>query len=103
MFENISDKIKIIAKVYFGAMGIIGVLLGIITWSNGNYYGDFDGSVFVGGLFNIIISLIIGWILSCLMYGFAELIENTQATNSALFSIRKKLDEINKNNQKPIE
>ena len=77
MFENIGEKIKMLAKVgcvvnmvIFGVSAII--LLGIAH----NYY--YITIYAILGFTFLILGPIIAWILSCLIYGFGELIETNR-------------------------
>ena len=77
MWDNIGGKIKGLAKV-FAWIGIIcsiigGIVLFVIS-SNMRYNG---GLYFGLGFVVIIIGSLISWISAWVMYGFGELIENT--------------------------
>ena len=79
MFNNIGGKIKglatamtIIGFVIFGIIGLM-FILGSLA------YGDEAAFVgMIGGVLTIVIGCFISWIGSFLMYGFGELIENSE-------------------------
>lgn len=79
MFNNIGGKIKglatamtIIGFVIFGIIGLM-FILGSLA------YGDEEAFVgMIGGVLTIVIGCFISWIGSFLMYGFGELIENSE-------------------------
>ncbi len=70
MFDNIGNKIKILAEVICW-IGIIGsIILGIVMM-------EFDESLIIAGLLVVPIGFLVSWISSFLLYGFGQLIENT--------------------------
>ncbi len=79
MFNNIGGKIKglatamtIIGFVIFGIIGLMSILGSLA-------YGDEAAFVgMIGGVLTIVIGCFISWIGSFLMYGFGELIENSE-------------------------
>lgn len=72
MFDNISAKLKVLAKVVF----IVGILAscasGIVV-----YCLDFDFLFFLIGLGTAVGGSALFWVWGALIYGFGELIENT--------------------------
>jgi len=85
MWDNISEKIKILAKV-IAWLGIISsVIGGIILISQGvkinhNSWNGSGGGLFIlSGIGTLIVGPILSWIGSFFMYGFGELIENSEA------------------------
>lgn len=73
MFKNIGKKIKILAKIITWIGIAISCLLGIIMMFAIEYG-------FVAGILIIIIGSISSWISSFLLYGFGQLIENSDKT-----------------------
>lgn len=78
MFNNISNKIKILAKVIcwvgiilFGVLGICFIVAGIV---------DGDGESIVYAIIYIATGIVL-WVWSLLLYGFGQLIENTNSLN----------------------
>ena len=70
MFDNIGGKIKELVKLSFGAGVIICCIYGLVSIK-------YDG---VGtGLLYIIGGSLICWISSFIIYGFGQLVEDTQA------------------------
>ncbi len=70
MFLNIEGKIKFAAKLLiiigaFGSFGLFVVLLVTV------------GAVM--GIIALVCGVALTWIISCIVYGFGELIENTRA------------------------
>lgn len=69
MFKNIGGKIKTLAEI-LAMLGMIGsIILGIIELMAGE-------NVLIGFLI-FIIGSIASWLSSCFIYGFGQLIENT--------------------------
>ena len=66
-YENIGEKIKIVAKVFFIILAILGVFSGIICVLDGEYLG----------MLIIIVGPIFAWVSSLSLYGFGQLIENS--------------------------
>ena len=76
MFENIGGKIKALAKVVTW-IGIIGsVLAGIIMISAGSR-GSGGTLMVLPGLLMMVIGSLSAWIASFVLYGFGQLIENS--------------------------
>lgn len=77
MFENIGKKIKILAKVicYFGILGFVIAAIVLFVMSSDMMYG---GETLVGiGFTLLILGPLFSWISSFFMYGFGELIDNS--------------------------
>lgn len=83
MFDNISDKMKSAAT----ALAILGIIGSIII-----------GSVMIAesllvGLLVIIVGSLSSWVSSFTLYGFGQLIENTDAISSEMESIKRTTSE----------
>ena len=87
MYTNIGGKIKKLVK--YTTIG------GIIITSMGGIWIAFTFSFIGGILFAVCISLLL-WISSFLLYGFGELIENSEKTYCALKNLEYKIP------QKPV-
>lgn len=88
MFDNISDKMKSAATA-LAILGIIGsIIIGIIIISeaNNSYYPSATGTL--SGWLVIIVGSLSSWVSSFTLYGFGQLIENTDAICSEMKSIR---------------
>ncbi len=72
MFENIGAKIKTLATVIFWVEFISFLILSLIKMSGGGGIGV------VIGLLLLILSPIVAWFSSFLLYGFGELIDKTK-------------------------
>ena len=108
MFENIGDKIKIIAKIVFLIGTISSLVLGVRTL--------IELEAFIGVLY-IFFGIFLSWISACLTYAFGELLEKVCSINKKMDSIvstrgcdNKTLSNSNKintnmavNEEKPIE
>lgn len=70
MFDYIGIKLKILAKVIFSNLIILGVIFGFILMVS-------HSSFFIVGLLLMLASPLIAWLASCLLYGFGELIDKT--------------------------
>ena len=75
MFDNIGGKIKGLAKVIFIISACFIVLLGIILMTSLQMYGSFYSLIF--GLIFMAIGILFSWISSWFLYGFGQLIENS--------------------------
>ena len=69
MYDNIGEKIKGLAKVMFIVEAIAVVITGIALMAS-------DGDMILIGLLVMVVGLIVAWVLSWLLYGFGELIDN---------------------------
>lgn len=79
MFNNISDKIKFIARVLCGVGIAVFALGGIGYILSGIENGD-TGEAALGFVF-LIFGPALSWVWSCMLYGFGQLIENTNSLN----------------------
>ncbi len=68
MFNNIGGKIKSVAKVLTGLGITVSVLVGIMVMTS-----DMLGV----GLLTIVLGSLLSWLSSFTLYGFGQLIENT--------------------------
>ena len=87
MYDNIGRKIKGLASGFFISLAVIGVVIGIITIL------AFEGAMVIIGLLMLIFVPILSLVLSWLIYGFGELIENQCATMAILEDIRDGISE----------
>lgn len=88
MFDNISDKMKSAATA-LAILGIIGsIIIGIIMIQEAkdSYYPSAMGTL--GGWLVMIVGSLSSWVSSFTLYGFGQLIENTDAICSEMKSIR---------------
>lgn len=88
MFDNISDKMKSAATA-LAILGITGsIIIGIIIISeaNNSYYPSATETL--SGWLVIIVGSLSSWVSSFTLYGFGQLIENTDAIFSEMESIR---------------
>lgn len=69
-YENIGEKIKELAKIIFAVEAILLVISGI-------YLMFVEGGSILYGLLVTIVGPILAWISSWLLYGFGQLIENS--------------------------
>ena len=70
MFDNIGDKIKGLAQMVFVVEAIAAVITGIALMAS-------DEDLILYGLLVLIAGPIIAWVSSWLLYGFGQLIENS--------------------------
>ena len=80
LFEDIGDKLKVLAKVYFWLTVISGIICAFIFSK-------------AAGLFMVFIIVVpfAGYLTSSLIYGFGELIEQTTRNTVQLTKINKKM------------
>ena len=69
-YENIGNKIKGLAQMAFVVGAIAAVITGIALMAT-------DEDLILYGLLVLIVGPIIAWVSSWLLYGFGQLIENT--------------------------
>lgn len=98
MFNNISGKIKLIAKIicwvgilFCGGMGIVFIFAGAIT----------DNAEQIGLAIVYILLGLVSWACSYLVYGFGQLIENTNALNGVVLIEDKDEEKQYKDTKKP--
>lgn len=72
MFENVGAKLKAYAKVICWIGIILSVISGIVLMADG-----YNGSGVFPGLLIIIVGSLASWIGSLGIYGFGELVENS--------------------------
>ena len=91
MYDNIGGKIKGLAKVSFILAAIAEVITGIALMATSEYLVGY-------GLLVMVVGPIVAWISSWLLYGFGQLIEN-----SDIVAGRKKASSENHNEQIPVQ
>lgn len=64
MFNNVGEKIKGVAVIWFVLSLIASVILGLATAES-------------GGILFLIIGVVVSWVTALFLYGFGELIEST--------------------------
>ena len=69
-YSNIGDKIKNLAQVLFVLGAIVDISLGIILMGT-------DEDLIIFGLLLILLGPVVTWVSSWLLYGFGQLIENS--------------------------
>ena len=88
MWDNIGEKIKILAKIIAWVGIIASIIGGLILIVQGvkinqnSWNGSGGGLLILGGLGTIIGGSILSWISSFSMYGFGELIDNSEIIKS---------------------
>ena len=90
MFENVGGKIKSLAEILL-IFGMVLIVLGsaiYVFWSVAFQYADVLESLLLGLLFSIV-GCFCCWILMLLMYGFGQLVENSDKN---IFLTKKLLD-----------
>lgn len=89
MFDNIGGKIKTVAATiaWLGIIGSIIIGIIIIAEANDSYYPSATETL--SGWLVIIVGSLSSWVSSFTLYGFGQLIENTDAISSEMESIRR--------------
>ena len=85
-YNNIGRKIKCLAVVIFISEAIIAIIYGISLISNNS------DNMMLFGVLIAILGPIIAWISSWLLYGFGQLVENTDVIASNSNSIAEATD-----------
>lgn len=86
MFDNIGGKIKTLAQVVCWIGIICSVIFGFIFGA--------EADSFLVGLLIIVLGSLTAWTSSFTLYGFGELIENSEIANSNTYEIHKLLTRI---------
>lgn len=84
MFENVSDKIKIVAKTTF-ILGMIASIIGGITMIVVSATNSTSGLI-AGGIFLMLLGPFVFYALSLLIYCFGEIAEKTCNISNSLCS-----------------
>ena len=93
MFDNIGSKIKTVAAT-IAWLGIIGsIIIGsvMIKEANDSYYPSVMGAW--GGWLVMIVGSLSSWVSSFTLYGFGQLIENTDIISAEFESIKRTASE----------
>ena len=87
MFNNIGKKIKTLAKVLCWIGIILSVITGIAIMAGGGNYSYLSmngmqisvdsGAAVVVGILTILLGVLISWIGSFVLYGFGQLVDNS--------------------------
>lgn len=81
MFKNMGRKIKMLAQIicWIGIVfsAIIGILAIVIALSGTLIAKEISVLVIIGGVLYVIIGSLLAWIGSFLLYGYGQLIENS--------------------------
>ena len=92
MFNNPGKKLKILAIIVFFLCIFAGVCAGVLSiLLRNSLIGIIIGVAF------IIVSIILAWIGSLLVYSFGQLVQSTENNEMLLKRINKRLDKIEKN------
>ena len=91
MYENIGGKIKGLAIVVFAIMAILSVVAGVFTLFRDN--GGFLIGILIAG-----IGILLSWIGTFFLYGFGQLIENTDILVYQAKNTSKNIEKISTNN-----
>ena len=90
MFENIGKKIKKLAQFYTGIGIVVSIILGIIT-------ATIDPEMGLFGLILVIVGSIASWLSSLVLYGFGQLVDNTdKIVTNLLYGFGKLTDNTDK-------
>lgn len=92
MFDNIGGKMKAFAKILC-ILGIIGASIGFIVMLIGGIEAE-EAVVIIMSFVVLGVGILFAWIGSWGLYGFGELIENSDKQTYLLNSIEKKIDRI---------
>ena len=94
LFDEIEEKIKLIAKILFwiGLVGSVVLLISALVIES-------DGATRLTSLISAVLCFLSTYVTSILVYGFAELIENTKITYFRLGSIDKKIGKLGENDE----
>ena len=91
MYENIGRKIKGLAIIVFAIMAILSVVAGVFMLFRDN--GGFLIGILIAG-----IGILLSWIGTFFLYGFGQLIENTDILVYQAKNTSKNIEKISTNN-----
>lgn len=100
MFDDVGNKIKGVASVLCWIGIICSILLGLILISGGaslnsGYYSNGAGTaLIIEGLIVMVVGCLFSWIGSLMVYGFGELIDNSNASHQKLGRLEDKLGKL---------
>ena len=83
MFDNIGNKIKVLAKVLTWVGIIASIIAGVLSIVAGGQW-DQNNPMILPGVLTIVGGSLAAWIGSFLLYGFGELIDQTMDINRRL-------------------
>lgn len=86
MFNNVGSKIKLVARVVCWVGIVAAVLSGLIFMLNAAH-----GMGILGGLLIMLLGALGSWISSLLIYGFGQLVENSDVLALRAFRMEKTL------------
>ena len=89
MFSNVGDKIKIVAKIFFMLELIASVIGGIYVMTYGGVYVLF-------GLLTAVAGVLVAWASALFIFGFGQLISNTDRIKAQTKTTEVKQAEISK-------
>ena len=96
MYDNIGSKIKTLAQVVFIIMAIISIISGILIIFS-------DDGAFIIGILTAGIGVLLSWVGTFFLYGFGQLIENTDILVYKVKETSKNIQKVSTdNNQKDI-
>ncbi len=90
MFKNCGGKIKGLAILFFILTILLFIAGGILVIVLGTEYGyhRYEGYYIAGGIVLMLLGPIIAWLGTILLYGYGELVEDTEANRKANEEIR---------------
>lgn len=96
MYNNIGDKIKLIAKVVAWIGIILSVALGIFTLVASANVPDADTrlSMIFSGVIYLIVGPLAAWAGSCITYGFGYLINETNSIRKHVTNLEQQLNQM---------
>ena len=95
MFSNIGGKIKGLAV----AICVLGIIASVIS---GIYLISLHESFILSGIITIVVGVLVSWLSVFTLYGFGELIENSQLTYETTYKIYKELHKKDAAKAEPI-
>ncbi len=93
MFNQISEKLKLMAKILFG----IAIALGVLMVFLGLWIGS-EGGIFLVMFISAALTVVSGYMSCVQLYGFAEIIENTDNVLTELAETNKRLANVAESN-----
>lgn len=100
MYDNVGEKVKVLARIFFVLGVIAAVVGGIAMMAISSTQNEEGAGLAVGGLFTLLLGPFAAYGLSLPIYAFGELIERISDISSDVYSINNSLQTSNAKNEK---
>ena len=102
MFDKIGQKIKILAKLFCWFNIIINIIAAVILFIEADNIPSLRGIFITAGLIALIAGPLFSWISSFVLYGFGQLVENSDTLAGTAPPVKKQNNNYKINTLHPI-